>query len=205
MPGAAPSGRATLVLLHGRAHHPESMHELVRRAGLSGEVDVVAPAAPGGSWYPDRFFAVRSANEPQLGEALDRIDAILDELAARGVPPERTLLGGFSQGACLACDAAARRPRPLGALAVLCGGLIGRAPEELAQPPAGALGGLPVLITATEADEWVPVERVRDSADRLAHAGARVDLQVYGPAPHGVRDDEVTRLRALALSLTSLS
>lgn len=193
--------RATLVLLHGRQHEAATMHELVRRAGLEGQVDVIAPAAPGASWYPDRFFSPRAANEPSLSAALARVDELLDGIAARGVPPARTLLGGFSQGACLACDYVARHPRPLGAVAVLCGGLIGLGAGELAAPAPGVLDGLPVLLTATEQDAWVPVERVEASARALRRAGADVDLRVFGPGVHGVRDEEVAAVGDLVRGL----
>jgi predicted esterase len=192
--------RATLVLLHGRDHEPSSMVELVRRLELP-DLACVAPAAPDGSWYPQRFFEPREVNEPELSSTLDMIDALLDDLAARGVPPERTLLGGFSQGACLAAEALARRPRPLGALAVICGGLFGVDGEELLRPPPGSLAGLPVLLTGAEDDEWVPLVRVWLSADVLGAAGADVDLHVFPPGEHGIRDEEVAALRELVAGL----
>lgn len=111
--------------------------------------------------------------------------------------PDRIVLGGFSQGACVACDYLARNPRPLGALVVLCGGLIGAGEVELAEPAAGSLAGLPVLITATEEDAWVPVERVRLSGAALERAGARVDLRIYSPGEHEVHAEEVTALAEL--------
>lgn len=186
----------TLVLLHGRGHDAESMHALARRLALP-DVACVAPAAPDGSWYPQRFLRPRRANEPHLSQALSRVQEVLDELEARGVAPRRLVLGGFSQGACLAADALAGRPRPLGALAVLCGGLIGADAEEWPQPGAGTLRELPVLLTGTEEDSWVPVERVRGTADVLASAGAEVDLRVFPPAPHEVHAEEVDALREL--------
>lgn len=192
--------RATLVLLHGRDHEPGSMVELAERLELPG-IACVAPAAPDGSWYPQRFFEPREVNEPELSRTLDMIDALLDDLAARGVAPERTLLGGFSQGACVAAEAVARRPRPLGALAVICGGLFGVDGEEMLRPAPGALAGLPILLTGVEDDEWVPLSRVWLSADVLGAAGADVDLHVFPPGEHGIRDEEVAALRELVAGL----
>jgi predicted esterase len=170
------------------------MRELAR---LAGAAEVEAPDALGSSWYPQRFIAPRAANEPHLSAALDRVDAILDDLVERGIAPGRIVLGGFSQGACLAAEVLARRPRPLGALAVLCGGLIGAGEDELAHPPPGALAGVPVLLTGTVEDAWVPVERVRRTAEILQHAGADVDLRVHPRAPHQVHASELEALRAL--------
>jgi phospholipase/carboxylesterase len=191
---------AVLVLLHARGHSAASMYQLAGRLGLPG-IAVVAPEAPGGSWYPLRFNEPRAANEPHLSRALAIAGAALDDVAAAGVPPERVVLGGFSQGACLACDVLARDPRPLGGLAALCGGLIGAVDEELARPAPGALDGLPVLLTGNEQDAWVPVGRVRRTAELLGAAGARVDLRVHPPRPHRVHDDEIEALRALVSRL----
>jgi predicted esterase len=193
---------AVLVLFHGRGHEPASMHELAGRLDLPG-VGCVAPAAPGSSWYPGRFIQPRSASEPALSRALDVVTSTLDDLTAAGVDPGRIVLGGFSQGACIACDALARRPRPVGALAVLCGGLIGAGDDELAIPPAGTFDGLPVLLTGTEQDAWVPVERVRRTAQLLSAGGAAVDLRIHPPAEHRVHDVEVDALRELVRRVAS--
>jgi predicted esterase len=178
------------------------MHALAARLELSG-VACVAPAAPGGTWYPERFVAPRSANEPQLGAAHAATHAALDDLESRGIAAGRIVLGGFSQGACLACDVLAARPRPIGALAALCGGLIGSGDTELPRPAPGALHGLPVLLTGTEEDPWVPVDRVQVTAAVLRAAGAEVDLRVSPPAPHAVHAEEVDALRALVLAVAA--
>jgi phospholipase/carboxylesterase len=192
---------AVLVLLHGRGHEPSSMRALAARLELP-DVGCVAPAAAGNSWYPGRFLQPRAANEPALSRALEHVASTLDELTAAGVDPARIVLGGFSQGACLVCDALARRPRQVGALAVLCGGLIG-ADDELARPSAGVLAGLPVLLTGTEEDDWVPVERVRRTAELLAAGGAAVDLRIHPPAEHRVHDEEVDALRELVRTVAA--
>jgi phospholipase/carboxylesterase len=191
-----------LVLLHGRWYKPASMLELAEQLKLPG-IDCLAPAAPDRSWYPQRFMDPRAANEPVLSQAIDRLHETLDELADSGAEPERIVLGGFSQGGCLACEALAQRPRPLGALVVLCGGLMGKDDDELVEPPPGSLEGLPVLLTGTEQDDWIPVERVRRTADVLAAAGARVDLKIHPPANHEVHHDEVLALRRLLRELGS--
>jgi predicted esterase len=166
---------AVLVLLHGRGHEPASMHALAARLDLP-QVACVAPVAPQRSWYPGRLFQPRSVNEPALSHALDVVAATLDDLTAAGVDAGRIVLGGFSQGACVACDALARRPRRLGALAILCGGLIG-----------------------SDDDDWVPVQRVRRTAERLSAGGAAVDLRIHAPAEHRVHDDEIDALRELVV------
>lgn len=189
-----------LVLLHGRWYRPGSMRELAERIDLPS-VACVTPAAPNRSWYPERFMDPRAANEPDLSRAIGQVHETLDRLAADGVEPERTIFGGFSQGACVACEAVAQRPRPLAALVVLCGGLMGANDDELVRPPAGALGGLPVLLTGAEQDDWIPVERVERTASILSAAGARVDMRIHPPGAHEVRNEEVVALHRLLLQL----
>jgi predicted esterase len=190
----------TLVLLHGRGHTPASMQGLAERLELA-DVACVAPAAPGGSWYPEPFTVARGLNEPHLRAALATAHRALDALETRGVPPARIVLGGFSQGACVASDALAGRPRPVGGLAALCGGLIGADSGEWPCPAPGSLAGLPVLLTGTEQDAWVAPDRVRATAEILRDAGAAVDLRISAPAPHEVHPDEVDALRALVRSI----
>jgi phospholipase/carboxylesterase len=148
----------------------------------------VIPAAAGGTWYPQRFTAPVTANEPWLSWALEAVDAAV----LSGSPG--AVVAGFSQGACLALEYVARHPRRYAGVAALTGGLIGT-DAELTRP--AGLEGTPVLLTTAEDDPWVPPERTRASAEILEAAGAAVDLRVSPPGPHTVRPDEVAALRDL--------
>jgi predicted esterase len=171
------SGRLA-VLVHGRGSGPETMLDLAGRLAAGG-VRCVLPAAAGNTWYPQRFTAPLAENEPWLTNALEALGARAEEDMA---------LVGFSQGACLVLEYAARNPRRYRAVAGLSGGLIG-ADGELSRPQG--LDGTPLLITAAEGDDWIPVERTRESAEILKAAGARVDLRIYQPSSHAIRAEEV--------------
>jgi phospholipase/carboxylesterase len=153
-------------------------------------VHYVVPAAANDTWYPRRFVEPVAANEPWLTYALEALDAIV----ARVADLDRTVLVGFSQGACLTLEYVARNPRRYDGVAGLVGGLIG-ADDELTRP--SGLDGTPLLITTIEGDPWVPEARTRESAAILAQAGADVDLRVFPPGPHGVTAEEVDAVRAL--------
>ena len=180
--------------MHGRGHGPEVMLDLAGRLALDG-LHCVLPAAAGSTWYPERFTAPVVANEPWLGWTLEAIGAAV---AALGRPDEEILLGGFSQGACVALEYAARDPRRYGAVAGLSGGLIG-ADGELTRPEG--LAGTPVLITTADGDGWVPAERTRESAEILAAGGAQVDLRIFDRGSHAIRAQEVDAVLALAGAL----
>jgi phospholipase/carboxylesterase len=158
------------------------------------DVAYVLPAASGGSWYPGRYNEPRIVNEPQLGQALEAAEAAIAEVLDAGVPQERVVLAGFSQGACLVADLIARDPRPFAGVALLTGALIGP-DDEVTRP--GPLNGVPVFMETSRHDEWVALERVEATARALEEAGARVELQVSDDREHRIRDAAVAGVRAL--------
>src|SRR5689334_13553687 len=97
--GPAPEqAAATLLLIHGRGADAEGMLSLHKAIGIES-VAAVAPQAAGHTWYPNSFLAPTESNQPYLDSALRKIDSIVEDLLARGVPSERLAILGFSQGA----------------------------------------------------------------------------------------------------------
>jgi predicted esterase len=116
--------RAAMVLIHGRGASAQDILSLTDELSQP-DVAYLAPQAAGNTWYPYSFLAPLSSNEPYLSSALDVVAALLEHIAAAGIPAERTLLLGFSQGACLSLEFVARNARRYGGVAGLSGGLIG--------------------------------------------------------------------------------
>ena len=193
---------AAAVLLHGRGDTAEGILSLGRAIAAPG-VALVAPQADGNTWYPYRFTAPAQQNEPFLGSALRAVEDALTRVAGAGVKPERTALVGFSQGACLALEFAARNPRRFGAVVALAGGLIGADDEP--RPTGGDLAGTPVLIGVGDRDSHISVARVESSASTLRALGAAVEVRIYAGLPHTVNDDEVERARELLAALAAES
>jgi predicted esterase len=181
--------RRVAVLVHGRNQDPGYMLEhLVAPLDLP-DVAYVLPAAAGGSWYPGRFNEPRERNEPWLSHALDAV-----AYALAGLPAQRVVLAGFSQGGCLVADLLARTPRPYAGAAVLTGALIGSEDDATEVAP---LAGLPVYMETSRYDEWVAIEYVKATLQRLKAAGARVELEVADDPEHRIRDAAVAGVRAL--------
>ena len=143
---------------------------------------------------PARYYEPRIVNEPSLGHALEAAEAAIAAVLDAGVPPQRIVIAGFSQGGCLVADAIARNPRPYAGVAVLTGALIG-AEDDVTKP--APLEGLPVFMESSRSDEWVALEHVEATARALEAAGARVELQVSDDREHRIRDAAVAGVRAL--------
>ena len=102
--------RVVLVMAHGRGGSPEDMLRLAEHLALP-DAAFVAPAAAGGSWWPASFLAPLAANEPGLSSGLGVFRTLIGQLQDSGVGTDRIVLLGFSQGACLALEYAARSDR----------------------------------------------------------------------------------------------
>lgn len=192
------SARAAVVLIHGRGATAEGMLAL---GGALGAKDVAfaAPQAPARSWYPHSFLAPLAQNEPYLSQGLGIVGETVDGLAREGVPPERVLLVGFSQGACLALEYAARNARRYGGVAGLSGGLIG--PEGTPRDYAGTLDGTPVFLGCSDVDAHIPEARVHDSADVLTTLGGNVTTRIYPGMAHTVVDDEIRHVQRILAAI----
>ncbi|RIK72764.1 phospholipase, partial [candidate division KSB1 bacterium] len=118
------SAKAAMIMIHGRGATAESILTLAEEFEQPDFV-YLAPQAAGFTWYPNRFLAPLASNEPWLSSALAAIAEIFSQLAQAGIPAERTMLLGFSQGACLALEFAARNAKRYAGLVGLSGGLIG--------------------------------------------------------------------------------
>ena len=182
------SARAAMVMIHGRGASASDILSLSEVFGRDG-VTYIAPEAAGHTWYPYPFLAPVGRNEPGRSSALGVIAALLAILGERGLPPERVAILGFSQGACLALEFAARNPRRYGAVIGLTGGLIGERIDPAAY--SGSLDDTPVFIGSSDVDPHIPLARVKETTAVLAALGAVVTERIYPGMGHTINDDEI--------------
>jgi predicted esterase len=193
--GAALSdAKAAMVMVHGRGASAEDILMLARELNRD-DVAYLAPQAAGHTWYPYSFLTPIEQNEPYLSSALRLLADVLATIDAAGIPAERTILLGFSQGACLSVEYAARNARRYGGIAALTGGLIG--PNGTPRDYPGSLDGTPVFIGTSDPDPHIPVARVEESKRVLEGLGAFVDLRIYPGMGHTVNRDELKAVREL--------
>lgn len=179
---------AAVIMVHGRGATARDILTLADEFNTEN-VAFLAPQAAHNTWYPYSFLAPTSQNEPFLSSALSTLDALLAQVNDAGILPQKTVLLGFSQGACLATEYAARNPRPYGAVIGLSGGLIG-APGA-ARNYGGSLEGATVFLGCSDVDPHIPVERVDETAQTFERMGAAVTKRIYPGMGHTVNQDEV--------------
>lgn len=183
-----------VIALHGRGATARSVLRLVAELDVAG-VAGIAPQASRNTWYPNRFMEPIEDNEPWLSAALGVVADTVDRVADAGVPVERSVLLGFSQGACLAAEFAARNARRYGGLVAFSGGLIG--PPETPRDYGGSLEGTPAFVGCSDSDPHIPVERVEETAAVLGRLGAEVTMELYRGMPHTVNEDELAAARMI--------
>ncbi|USZ67827.1 dienelactone hydrolase family protein [Halorussus salilacus] len=179
---------AGAVMVHGRGASARGILGMAGEFGVEG-VAYVAPQARRGTWYPNSFTAPMDSNEPGLSSGLRAVADAVETLNDAGIPTDRVLLLGFSQGACLASEFVARNARRYGGLAAYSGGVIG--PEGTPRDYEGSLDGTPVFLGCSDRDPHIPLERVHETAAVFEELGGNVTERIYEGMGHTVNEDEI--------------
>ena len=192
--------QAAMLLVHGRGATAESILTLTEEFDQP-DFAYLAPQAAGNTWYPYSFLVPMELNEPGITSGMMAIGDVLARITAAGIPLERTILLGFSQGACLALEFTARNARRYGGAVGFSGGLIG--PEGTPRAYSGSLDGTPVFLGCSDIDPHIPKERVEHTAEVLERLGGQVTTRLYPGMGHTVNQDEIDFVRAIMASLMS--
>lgn len=194
MVGPVDLSTASLVVLavHGRRQTAQYMVDAARRVDVDA-VAYVAPQASDSSWYPQPFLEPVDTNEPALSHALSAVRNHLDSIVAQDIPPERIVVWGFSQGACLLAEYLLRFQPRLAAAVLNTGGYLG--PDVKVWPLTGDLSGMPILLTGAARDAWVPLHRTNATAEAFTDLGAAITLYVDSDPEHHINDDVIALMR----------
>jgi glyoxalase family protein len=193
------NARSAMILLHGRGASAQDILGLAQSFSLPADMVVLAPQAKGNAWYPQPLTAPLESNEPFLASALRRVGEVADLLEQGGVPAERVIVGGFSQGASLSIEFVLRSRRRWGGLLAFSGGYI----WPLGRPriPQGSLAGTPVFLGCSDVDPFIPLSRVEDSSALLEAMGAQVDRRIYPGMAHTIVPQEITAAQIIISAL----
>ena len=188
---------SAVVLIHGRGDSSRGILALAEEFQAPGTA-FLAPQAVSFSWYPYSFLSEVEQNEPWLSSALDRVEAAVTAVR-KVIPEQRVVLMGFSQGACLALEFAARNTRRYGGVVAFSGGLIG--PDGTPRDYPGSLEGTPVFLGSSDVDAHIPVDRVHESAHVMNGLGGEVEERIYPGMGHTINEDEIAWASRLLTSI----
>ena len=202
----APSPRRAVIWMHGLGADGHDFVDIVPALGL-GETPVrfVFPHAPMRpvtinrgmvmrAWYDVRDdVGVRREDEAGVRESQARIEALIARERTRGVPAERLVLAGFSQGGAMALHTGLRQAERLaGIMALSC--FLPLA-DKVAADASAANRAAPILMAHGIHDPLIPLARAVHARDTLAALGYPVEWHEY-PMPHSVCDVEVMDIAA---------
>ncbi|WP_128905959.1 alpha/beta hydrolase [Halorubrum amylolyticum] len=202
---------AAVVLVHGRGATARSIVEFGEEVAGDREVALLAPQAAANTWYPNSFLAPVADNEPGRSSGLRAVGRAVGTATDAGIPAERVVVVGFSQGACLASEFVARNPARYGGLAVLSGGLIGEsidldgyvsdAAAAIDGDAADALAGTPAFLGCSDVDPHIPEERVHETAEVLEALGGDVETRIYEGMGHGINEEETASVSEMVADM----
>jgi len=191
------TARAAMILLHGRGASAEDIMTIASEVQQPGWA-YLAPQAAGNTWYPNPFTAPLESNEPHLSAAMETIARVVERVEAR-IPAQRVVLLGFSQGACLTLEWAARNARRYGGVVGLSGGLIG--PDGTPRDYPGNFDGTPVFLGCSDIDPHIPMRRVVETGEVLKGMGADVTVRFYPGMGHLVSGEELATITELVAAI----
>lgn len=192
--------KAVMILVHGRGASAYNILELGHDL-YHPDFAYSAPQAAGNTWYPYSFLAPIAQNEPGLSSGLQAIGTLVAEAEAAGIPADKIVLAGFSQGACLASEFVARQGRPFGGLLAFSGGVIG--PPGSLRNDEGALAGMPIFLGCSDIDPHIPLERVHETAVIFEQMGARVNKQIVPNMGHTIIQAEIDQAHKIVTGIFS--
>ncbi len=192
------NAKAALIMIHGRGATADNILLLSENLDPPG-FTYLAPQAANYTWYPYSFMTPIEDNEPGISSGLQVIADIFQNLKSKGIPSEKTILLGFSQGACLAIEFAARNARRYGGLVVLSGGLIG--PDGTPRDYSGSLENTPVFLGCSDIDPHIPKERVEETAQIIRELDGEVTMRLYPNMGHTINQDEIDQVQNIMKEL----
>lgn len=183
-----------LIMLHGRGGNAEDILSLATHLNVEGYA-LLAPQATNNTWYPYPFLVNPSQNEPWLSSALELVDKTVQKAIAKGISKEQIYFLGFSQGACLTLEYAARNATRYGGIVAFTGGLIGD--KIYNENYNGNFENTPVFIGSSNPDFHIPVERIYASTNIYKNMGADVTEKIYDNMGHTIIQDEIDQVNEL--------
>lgn len=207
--GGASSADRAVIWLHGLGADGHDFEPVVPYLGLAEDLKqstrFVFPHAPRRpvtinmgmvmpAWYDIQQTDLRRQyDEAGVRASAAQVRALIAHENGRGVPTERIVLAGFSQGGAIALFEGLRHPETLAGIMALSCYLVGE--DSLDQQRHPANQATPIFQAHGDLDPMVPIARGQEARERLVASGYRVDWHTY-PMGHQVHPDEITEIGA---------
>ncbi|MGO1070575.1 alpha/beta hydrolase [Lysobacter sp. CA199] len=145
------------------------------------------------AWYDIRDFQdlANRADEAGVDESVQQVEALIAREAERGIPAQRVLLAGFSQGGAITLATALRRKQALGGLIALSTYL--PMADRLVREATAVAHTQPLFMAHGQHDPVVPYRGGEMAAARLRTLGFKIDWHAY-PMAHQVCAEEIAAL-----------
>lgn len=192
--GSRDSSDSCLVALHGWGSNALGMTPLMDEMNFSN-VRAIFPNAPFAITPPARLRWYDPSGDilSDIQNSRQLLSGLLDEIIAGGVPAQRVVLLGFSQGGRLAVGTTLTYPKTLGGCVCLSGLLGSETPSEKSDVQEGLK--VPFLVLHGSQDQVVPISRGGESIrDTLESLGAGVEYKEFDMG-HEINGDEIDLIR----------
>lgn len=202
---SAPNPQASVIVLHGLGADGHDFVPVAKMLDPGMAVRYVFPHAPmmpvtiNNGYVMRAWYDIRNADLAQredeggLRESMKKIDALITREIERGIPSEKIVLMGFSQGCAMTLMTGVRQPRKLAALVGMSGYLPIAGTTAAERHPANQ--DTPIFLGHGSQDPVVPIDRAIASRDQLKELGYSVQWHEY-PIPHSVSPEEIADIDA---------
>ncbi|MET3132589.1 phospholipase/carboxylesterase [Oxalobacteraceae bacterium GrIS 1.11] len=199
---SGPNPTVSVIWMHGLGADGNDFVPLVQELDLAGLPAIrfifphagAIPVTINGGYVMRAWYDIvatdltRREDEAGLRSSQVQIEALIAREKARGIPSNRIILAGFSQGCAMALQTSLRHPEPLAG--VLC--LSGYLPlaDKVAAERHPASVATPIFMAHGIADPVVPLMRAGQSRDALKELGYHIEWHDY-PMQHSLCQEEI--------------
>jgi phospholipase/carboxylesterase len=203
----APNPTVSVIWLHGLGADGSDFVPIVRELDLSGcpAIRFVFPHAPTmpvtinngyvmRAWYDILGVDIaQREDEKGLRKSQTMVEHLITQEKARGIPANRIILAGFSQGCAMTLQTGLRHPEKLAGLLCLSGYLPLHA--TVADERHSTNHDTPIFLAHGRMDPVIPIDRAEKSRDMLLALGYKVEWHEY-MMPHSVCEEEIEDIGA---------
>lgn len=197
--------KATVIWLHGLGADGHDFEPIVPELKLPAELGVkfifphapVIPVTINGGYQMRAWYDIRNADlsqredETGVRQSAQQVEQLIQHEIEQGIPADRIILAGFSQGGAIALHLATRLDKKLAGIIALSTYLT--VPDKLADEKSDANLTTSIFMAHGQQDAVVPMQRSQYSAKVLEDNGFKVQWSDY-PMPHAVCLEEIQAL-----------